>query len=613
MQGEVHDPRAYLLGGVAGHAGLFSTADDLALFAQMMLDGGTAGDVQVLAPRTIDVMTADYPVGGGIRGLGWDKRSSYSSNRGEWFSTRAFGHGGFTGTAMWVDPKLGLFVVFLSSRLHPDGRGLVNPLAGRIGTIAAAAVTESVLTAQPQPMGVCDVWCGIDVLQRDDFRLLEGAHVGLITNQTGINREGISTAKLIHDAPGVELTALFSPEHGMEGKLDVASIGDSRHVETGVRIFSLYGPTRRPTPESLQGIDTLVFDIQDIGTRFYTYISTLGYAMQVAAEQNLALVVLDRPNPINGIDVAGPVLDEGRESFVGFHAIPVRHGMTVGELANLFRAELNLELNLKVVKVEGWQRGDCFDRTGLLWVNPSPNMRSLTEAMLYPGIGLLETTNVSVGRGTDTPFEVLGAPWIDGRSLAARLNTASLPGVRFVPIRFRPNASKFEGEMCGGVSILITHRMEFDPLSVGFEVARQLRLLYPDIWDVQAYDRLLASKVTWKAVNEGQEVSGIKAVYADALQRFKSRRARRCCTIDVPGTLGCVGWKLPTPGARVVSERRLRTKGADGGRRCQLSNIAWPMSKEEKDSRRLSLVESRRAGFGVRLSFVLQGQIRSVV
>jgi uncharacterized protein YbbC (DUF1343 family) len=531
MQGEVHDPRAYLLDGVAGHAGLFSSAEDLALYADMMLGQGTANDRRVLAARTVHRMTDAYPVHRdpgriGFRGLGWDKRTGYSSNRGELFSRRAFGHGGFTGTAMWIDPELDLFVIFLSNRVHPNGKGSVNALAGRIGSIAAAAILDApTLAARQSTDSDAQVLCGIDVMRRDGYKLLAGKRVGLITNQTGIAGDGTSTIKLLHEAPNVDLVTLFSPEHGIAGKLDVPEIQNAEDQSTGLKIFSLYGATRKPTAESLRDIDVLVFDIQDIGTRFYTYISTMGYAMQVAADQGIQFVVLDRPNPINGTDVGGPVLDKGKESFVGFHTNPVRHGMTVGELAELFRHELKLELDLKVVPVEGWRRRDYFDSTGLLWVNQSPNMRSLNQALLYPGIGLLETTNLSVGRGTDTPFEVMGAPWMDGRQLAAKLNRAGLPGVRFIPLRFTPDASKFADQLCGGISIVITNRQQIEPLAVGFEIARQIKLLYGEDWETQAYDRLLSSQSTWDAVMAGKSVGEIEAGYRTELERFLVRRA----------------------------------------------------------------------------------------
>jgi uncharacterized protein YbbC (DUF1343 family) len=517
MRGEVHDPRAYLLGGIAGHAGLFSTAEDLAVYAQMMLGGGQYQGVHVLQQDTVERMTRGYRVSRGFRAMGWDSKTGYSTNRGKSFSHRAFGHGGFTGTATWIDPELELFVIFLSNRLHPDGKGSVNPLAGRIGTIAADAVQD-----YQRP----NVLTGIDVLVRDGFRQLAGRRVGLITNQTGIDREGTSTVRLLNEAENVELVALFSPEHGLEGKLDVPRIADSRDQTTGLKVFSLYGETRRPTPEMIEGIDAIVFDVQDIGTRFYTYISTMGYAMEEAAKHGVRFVVLDRPNPIGGVDVAGPVLDPGRESFVGYHPLPVRHGMTVGELAGMFKAERELDLELEVIRVEGWERPMFFDATGLRWVNPSPNMRSLTEAILYPGIGLLETTNLSVGRGTDTPFEILGAPWIDGSRLEQALSRAELPGVTFRAVVFTPNASKFKEERCEGVTITLTDRDRFEPLRTGFEVARTLRNLYPDAWNAEAYDRLLADKKVHAAVLAGKPVDEIEATYRQELEEFVKRRSR---------------------------------------------------------------------------------------
>ncbi len=515
--GDVHDPRAYRLDGIAGHAGLFSTAEDLAVYAQMMLDQGQHAGVRVLSRERVAEMTRPERVSSGLRSLGWDVKSGYSSNRGESFSPRAFGHGGFTGTAIWIDPELELFVIFLSNRLHPDGKGAVNRIAGRIGTIAADAIEDG---------GQAAVSTGIDVLRRESFRRLKGRRVGLITNHTGVDRRGTSTIRLLHEAAVVDLVAIFSPEHGLEGKLDVPQIADAREGATGLPVYSLYGETRRPTPKSLEGIDTLVFDIQDIGTRFYTYISTMGYAMQAAAEREIRFVVLDRPNPINGVDVAGPVLDAGRESFVGFHRLPVRHGMTIGELARMFNAELQLGVDLDVVRIENWCREQFFDATGLRWINPSPNMRCLTQALLYPGIGLLETTKLSVGRGTDTPFEVIGAPWVDGVRLARTLNRCGMPGVGFVPIEFTPTSSKYAGERCGGINIVVTDRAAFRPVQTGWEIARQLRILYPDGWNVKAYDRLLADKAVLAAVLDGQSVDKIESVYRAELEEFLRRRAR---------------------------------------------------------------------------------------
>ncbi len=535
MQGEVHDPRAHLLGGVAGHAGLFSTAADLAIYAQMMIQQGEFGGRRILAPRTFATMTRGYRLLGGsrstmegvpanppvfLRGLGWDKRSGYSINRGELLTDAAFGHGGFTGTVLWIDPQLELFVIFLSNRVHPDGKGNVNSLAGRIGTVAAGAIRDVSTDRQR----VREVLTGIDVLVKGNFRQLAGRKVGLITNHTGTSRDGQSTVKLLHDARGVELAALFSPEHGFEGKLDVSKIGDAQDAATGLKVFSLYGETRKPTAAMLESVDTLVFDIQDIGARFYTYVSTMGEAMRAAAEHRKRFVVLDRPNPIGGLAVAGPMLDPGQESFVGFHKLPVRHGMTIGELARLFKAELKLDLDLEIITCEGWRRADAWDATGLVWINPSPNMRSLTQAFLYPGIGLLETTNLSVGRGTDTPFEVIGAPWLDGQKLAAELNSQGLAGVAFVPIAFTPSSSKFANEKCGGVNIAITDRSRFEPLHTGFAIAAALRKLYPNEWEAKGYARLLGNERTLQAVQDGKSALEILEVAREGVNDFQRRR-----------------------------------------------------------------------------------------
>ncbi|MBI3461549.1 MAG: DUF1343 domain-containing protein [Planctomycetes bacterium] len=529
IQGEVHDPRSYHLGGVAGHAGLFSTAEDLAIYAQMMLNRGSYGGKRIVSERAFGIMTTAYPVSSGQRGLGWDIQTGYSLNRGELFTSQAFGHGGFTGTVLWIDPGLDLFVIFLSNRVHPAGKGLVNPLAGRIGSIAAAAIDDKVagtLRVPSAPKAGDNVLTGIDVLQRDNFSLLKDRRVGLITNHTGLNRDGTSTVELLHKAADVELVALFSPEHGIHGKLDVPQIADARDETTGLPIYSLYGESRRPTKEGLQGIDTLVFDIQDIGTRFYTYVSTMGNAMQAAAEQKLRFVVLDRPNPINGVDVAGPLTDPGRESFIAFHRLPVRHGMTIGELARMFNAELSLRLDLHVVAVEGWRREEMFDATGLTWTNPSPNMRSLAQALLYPGIGLLETTNLSVGRGTDAPFEVICAPWLDGRRLAEELRREDLPGVAFVPVRFTPRESKFKETPCGGINIVITDRRQFEPLATGFAIAAQLRRLYPQDWEAEGYLRLLVNKEVHQALLDGRSADEMLELSRDDLASFLERRAR---------------------------------------------------------------------------------------
>jgi uncharacterized protein YbbC (DUF1343 family)/CubicO group peptidase (beta-lactamase class C family) len=531
LRGKVHDPRARLMGGVAGHAGLFSTAADLSIYAQALLSGGELGGRRILSPVTLKEWTRSRDVDGNQRALGWDKRSGYSRNRGELMSPAAFGHGGFTGTSIWIDPQLDLFVIFLSNRVHPDGKGEVNTLAGRIGTIAAAScldveVANSTRRQSRRRRGEPQqpARLGVDVLAEQKFELLRGKRVGLIANHTSQNAAGVPTGKLLLGAEGVDLVALFSPEHGIKGVEDRDGIGDTTDETTGLPVFSLYGETRKPTPEHLEKVDVLVFDIQDIGCRFYTYLSTMGLAMEAAAEQGKEFVVLDRPNPIGGTIVEGPLLDAGKETFVGYHTIPVRHGMTVGELAQMFKTEKKLDLDLTIVEVENWRRGDYLYATGLPWVNTSPNMRSLTEAVLYPGVGLFETTNVSVGRGTDTPFEVLGAPWIDGRELARAIRGHRLPGVEVVAIRFTPDASTHKGKECGGVNFIVTNWQEFRPLKLAWVVAHSLRELHPDEWKHERFPRLLINEQVYDAVKQGKSPREIERLYAEPLQQFIVRR-----------------------------------------------------------------------------------------
>ncbi len=527
MQGEVHDPRAFALGGIAGHAGLFSTAEDIALYAQMMLRKGTSNKTKgrdptrILSAATVAMMTHGYAVPGGIRGLGWDKRTSFSINRGDLLSPSAFGHGGFTGNVLWIDPELDLFFIFLSNRVHPSGKGLVNPLAGKILNVIAATIGTGPPKIAPARTTVLT---GLDVLERNSFRELSGQRIGLITNHTGRNQSGQSAVKLFQNASSLELKVLFSPEHGFEGKLDIVKVSDNEEKSTGIKIYSLYGETRRPTQQMLADLDTVVFDIQDIGTRFYTYISTMGEAMIASAEHRRKFVVLDRPNPINGVDVVGPMLDPKSESFVGFHRLPLRHGMTIGELARMFKQELNLELDLQVIACEGWQRSDYWDATGLTWVNPSPNMRSLTEALLYPGIGLIETTNVSVGRGTDTPFEVVGAPWMDGLVLARQMNERQMPGVTFVPIEFTPTSTKFANEACKGVNIIVTDRRVFEPVRVGLTLAATLRQMYPEAWETKNLNRLLSNQSTMKLLLDGRSGVDLEPAILDGVSDFLRMR-----------------------------------------------------------------------------------------
>lgn len=564
MRGEVHDPRAWLLGGVAGHAGLFSTADDLAIYCQMILNGGEYRGQRVLSPLAVRRMTEGRPSGGNggegvVRGLGWDIFTGYSANRGDLFPIGSFGHTGFTGTSLWLDPSSQTFVVFLSNRVHPrldpQKPADVGSLRGRVASVVAASILTppNALANAPAPLPGTRVeemiaaangspaspagsssnptvtrmtLNGIDVLKRDGFAALKGRRIGLITNHTGRDIDGTSTIDLLFKAPDVKLVALFSPEHGIRGALDQDKITNSVDEKTGLPVFSLYGETRRPTAEMLKGIDTLVFDIQDIGARFYTYTSTLGLALEEAGKNKIRFVVLDRLNPINGIDIEGPLADGDKLSFIAHHQIPVRHGMTIGELALLFNTERAINADLQVIRVEDWSRGNWFDETGLGWINPSPNMRSLTQATLYPGVCLLEPTNVSVGRGTDTPFEQVGAPWIDGRKLAEALNRAGLPGVRFIPVRFTPKASVHKDIECGGVNLVITDRARFEPVLTGLEMAASIRRLFGTAFNSDRFIRLLVSQKVFDAFRQGADGRALKQIYETDLDSFRAIRRK---------------------------------------------------------------------------------------
>lgn len=559
LRGQVHDPTSFRMGGVAGHAGLFTTADDLARFCQMLLNGGILDGKRVLSSNTVARMTAPYVISedGATRGLGWDMNTSFSGNRGELFPLGSFGHTGFTGTSIWIDRVSQTFVVFMSNRVHPDGKGDVSPLRARVATVAASAVedtpvevvrlAEDIYWSQVTPQiesfkfriqnsrsensaarnpQMAIVLNGIDVLEKNGFKELQGLKIGLVTNQTGRNLAGKPTIDVLKEAKGVQLVALFSPEHGIRGELDQEKINDSKDEKTGLPVYSLYGETRRPKPEQLKDLDAIVYDIQDIGARFYTYTATLRNVMEEAAKLGKPIYVLDRPNPINGTDVEGSLADEDKLSFIAAHTIPVRYGLTIGELGMMMNTERKIGADVKVIKMENWSRAQWFDETSQTWINPSPNMRSLTEATLYPGIGLLETTNVSVGRGTDTPFEIVGAPWIDAQKLASYLNGRNLSGVRFVPVKFKPDASVFKNEDCQGINIIVVDRSRFNSVRTGLEIAIALRKLFPNDWQAEKYSRLLVNKEILEMVKLGDDVEKIEKSWQKNLDNFKNRRAR---------------------------------------------------------------------------------------
>jgi uncharacterized protein YbbC (DUF1343 family)/CubicO group peptidase (beta-lactamase class C family) len=545
LWGEVHDPTSYRMGGLAGHAGLFSTADDLAIFAQMLLNGGSYEGVRILSPLTVEKMTTPQspPNQMALRGLGWDIGSPFASNRGELLPVGSFGHTGFTGTSLWIDPVTETYIIILANRVHPDGKGDVVPLRVKIANLVAASLGQTsdqqILESRKSLTGYEElmrgyrvmglrngkVETGMDVLEADHFAPLKGLRIGLITNETGRDAQGRRTVDVLHDAPGVKLVALFSPEHGLYGKADT-KVASGTDPETGLPVYSLYGDTERPSDQMLAGIDALVFDIQDVGVRFYTFITTLGYAMEAAAKKGIAVYVLDRPNPLDGLAVEGPMLDPDLKSFVGYFPLPVRHGMTVGEVAQLFNGEQKLGAELHVVKMRGWERSDWYDETGLEWINPSPNLRSLTEATLYPGVAMVEGSNVSVGRGTDTPFELLGAPWIVSRDLAEYLNERRIQGVRFLPTDFQPTSNRYQGKVCHGVQIMLLDRQALNSPELGVEIASALQHLYPAQFKLDETLPLIGSRGVVEAIRAGQDPRAIAYAWQDALEAFRRERAK---------------------------------------------------------------------------------------
>ncbi|KAA6465411.1 DUF1343 domain-containing protein [Acidobacteria bacterium AB60] len=549
LRGLVHDPTARRMGGVAGHAGLFATADDLAVFAQALLSGG-----RVMHRTTLEKMvTPQQPANAAnLRGLGWDIDSPFASNRGELLPVGSFGHTGFTGTSLWIDPVTDTYIVLLTNAVHPRGGKSVVSLRARVATAVVQGLrltvpeqeklrlarttgyNESLMAARRMQHRNGTVKVGIDVLEEHAFHELHPderrpVRVGLVTNQTGLDAQGRRTIDVLAHAPGVQLAAIFSPEHGIGGAAETTEIADTQDAATGVTVHSLYGSTdakRRPDPAVVAQLDLLVFDIADVGVRFYTYESTLGYCLEAAAKAGKEIVVLDRPNPVNGAFVQGPVADKRRESFVGYGQIPVRHGMTMGELARMYNAERGLGAQLTVVPMEGWMRGDWFDSTGSGWVNPSPNLRSLEEATLYPGIGMIEMSNLSVGRGTDTPFEVLGAPWVDGMALARYLNAREIAGVRFVPVQFRPTSAAYASQECGGIHLLLTDRDALDAPEVGLEVAAALWALYPEKYRPDEVDTLMLNKASIEALKRGEDPRRIAQAWRPGLERFEKTRSK---------------------------------------------------------------------------------------
>ena len=545
LWGEVYDPIAHNMGGVAGHAGLFSTADDLSIFAQTLLDGGTRKGAHILSPLTVEKMTTPQspPNKMALRGLGWDIDSPFASNRGELFPVGSYGHTGSTGTSIWIDPVSKTYIIVLTNRVLLDEKGNVIPLRSQIATLVASALgsvsAEHILATRRSLTGYYElmksyrvhsfrngkVQTGIDVLNAQKFASLSGLRVGLITNCTGTDSEGRRTIDLLHKAPGAKLVSIFVPEHGLSGKME-GRILSTVDPPTGLSVYSLYGEANRPTEKMLNGLDAIVFDIQDAGVRFYTYATTMAYAMEASAKRGIVFYVLDRPNPLTGSMVEGPVMDRDLKSFVNYFPMPIRHGMTIGELASMFNKENRIGVKLKVIKMRGYQRSDWYDETGLLWVNPSPNLRTLTETILYPGVALVEGANVSVGRGTETPFELLGAPWIKAKEVAEYLNRRKIQGVRFIPVDFIPKSNRFENQLCHGIQIVLTDRQALDSPALGVEIASALYRLYPNDFHLDKTLSLIGSREVIQAIKDGQDPNSIVQNWQAPLEQFLKLRSK---------------------------------------------------------------------------------------
>jgi uncharacterized protein YbbC (DUF1343 family)/CubicO group peptidase (beta-lactamase class C family) len=549
LRGVVHDPTARRMGGVSGQAGLFSTGDDLAKFAQALLNGGGG----ILSALSVEKMTTPEqpPSAPVLRGFGWDIDSPFSSNRGDLLPVGSYGHTGFTGTSMWIDPITQSYIILLTNAVHPRGQSNAIALRSKVATAVAAALqlttsekealrwrtitgyNEAQSAARRMNTRNGSVKNGIDVLEAHGFDVLQVGgrkkKIGVLTNQTGFDADGRRTIDVLAQAPGVSLDAIFSPEHGIAGTLDTLHVSETKDEATGVKVYSVYGgkdAARRPSIDVLKQLDAVVFDIQDAGVRYYTYETTLGYFLEAAAKAGIELIVLDRPDPVTGAFVQGPVSDAGKENFTNYGNEPIRHGMTMGELAKMFNAERNINAKLTVVQMEGWQRGDWFDATGLEWVNPSPNLRSVTEATLYTGVAVIEGTNVSVGRGTDTPFELVGAPWVKSKVLAAYLNARGIAGVRFVPVTFTPTSAIYSGQRCEGVNIVLTERNSLDGPELGIELASALRKLYPADYNLERIMELLVNQAAYDGLVAGRDPRRIAQDWQEELEKFEVVRKK---------------------------------------------------------------------------------------
>lgn len=517
-KGVVYDPIAARMAGVSGHAGLFASADELVRYGLGLLGRSDRHREPILSRRTVRVMVRPHRLPGGIwRALGWKVDRPFSVSRGH-LSPRAFGHTGYTGTSLWVDPVRQLVVVLLTDRTYRKPPRSVGPLRRRVHQLVRGAVAS--------PRGA-SVSVGLDRLVARRFAPLRGLRVGLLTNRTAVDRRGRWIVDLLLKEKSVELAAIFAPEHGLAAALD-RHLGDSSLQRGGRRIpvFSLYGRRRRPSVKSLHDLDALVFDVQTVGLRFYTYLATMGWAMEMAAEHKLRFFVLDRPNPLGGVAVEGPLSSRRPRTSTNYHPLPVRHGMTVGEIARLYNRERRIGARLTVIPMRGWERSMRFGDTGLRWIDPSPNIRSWRAPLLYAAVGLLESTKLAVGRGTADPFSWAGAPWVDAERWASLLNHRKLPGVYFVPTEFRPKSSRYRGRLCRGVRVLITEPKRFEPVRTGMEMAATLLKLHADDWDSSRLPRMLKHPPTMRLLLAGKPLRRALVSWRRDEARFRRLRRR---------------------------------------------------------------------------------------
>jgi SSS family transporter len=534
LRGIVHDPTARRMGGVAGDAGVFSNAGDVALYAQALLDKlANRPSSFPLSQSALQLMTTPQQPADkkDLRGIGWDINTDFSSTRGTRFPIGSFGHTGFTGTSLWMDPASNTYVILLTHRVHPNGGVSINKLRSDIATAAANAVlTSPTLTGPTLP--------GIDVLESDHFAELQAAaarhnnhlRLGLLTNQTGLDSQGRRTIDILNtDAPkavpGLKLVTLFSPEHGIAGALDTKNVASTTDAATKLPAISLYGPTdaqKRPSLDSLKNLDAVVIDLQDAGTHFYTYESVVGYFLEAAAKAPIEIILLDRPALLGSV-AQGPVSDPGRESYVNYMPLPARHGLTLGELARYMNGEKNLGAQLTVIPVANYRRSEWFDETGLPWTDPSPNLRSLTGATLYPGVAFFDFTNVSVGRGTLFPFEVIGANWINGPQLAAYLNARHIPGVSFSATTFTADKPYLCTTACQGVRITLLDRNALDSPELGVELVSAVHHLYPEQFELAKTMTIFANAAVMAALRRGDDPRAIAAAWQPALADFRRR------------------------------------------------------------------------------------------